>query len=89
MERVFGVLQSIFSILRRKEYRWFKGDIIDSSKVCVTSHNMLIRINENGCFAEDVSEDEGLLNVIEELNLEEVELAAFRAEELRERESWK
>lgn len=70
-----GFLLSRFAILRREDYRWFNGDIIDSRKVCVIFHNILICMNENGCFAEDVSEEEGLLNVIEELYAEEEELA--------------
>lgn len=41
IERAFGVLQARFGILRQDDHRWYKGDIVDSSKACVIIHNLL------------------------------------------------
>lgn len=52
IERSFGVLQARFASLTSDNYPWYIGDNINSSMVCVIFRNMLIRMNETGCFTQ-------------------------------------
>lgn len=48
VERFFGVLQSLFEIIRRENRRWDFDEVATLSATCVMLHNMLIKMLENG-----------------------------------------
>lgn len=82
IERAFGVLQARFKVLRHEDYRWNKEEIVNTSNVCVILHNMLVRMNQNGVFIDDIAEEEAGFNLVEEMWIEEQEQADARAEEV-------
>ena len=53
VERLFGVLQSRFEILRREMRGWDVEDVVKISQVCVIMHNMIVRMQQNGDFREE------------------------------------
>lgn len=46
VERLFGILQSRFEILRRENRRWELYETIRISNTCVVLHNMMIRMRQ-------------------------------------------
>ena len=67
IERAFGVLQARFNILRYEDKRWYKSEIIKSSRVCVILHNMIVRMSQTGLFASDIESEEEEFNIISEM----------------------
>ncbi len=63
VERLFGVLQSRFGVLRLEFETWDLTTIIAISNTCVILHNMIIRMQQDGEFYEEV----GDINVVTEL----------------------
>lgn len=70
VERLFGVLQTRFEILRREIRKWELDSIIQITNVCVLLHNMIIRMHQNGEFEEEA----GGINVVTELLEEEEQM---------------
>lgn len=64
VERLFGVLQSRFEILRREIRKWDLIDIIDISNTCVILHNLIVRMQQEGLFDAELEWGE---NVVIEL----------------------
>lgn len=60
IDRFFGVLQARFGFLRKKCLLWYKEDIIVGSRCCVTLHNMMVRMAQQGDFLEDDVESPGV-----------------------------
>ena len=46
VERLFGILQSRFEILRRESRRWDLSETIRISNVCVILHNIITRMSQ-------------------------------------------
>ncbi len=63
IERLFGVLQSRFGILRLEFETWDLDNIISIANTCVILHNMIVRMQQDGEFFEEV----GDINVVTEL----------------------
>ena len=67
IERAFGVIQGRFKSLRYEDFRWFKSSIITSSHTCVILHNMIVRMNQEGYFSDDIAEEDEDFNLITEM----------------------
>lgn len=63
LERLFGVLQSRFEILRKEMRNWDLIDIVDISNTCVFIHNMIVKMQQEGLFHDKA----GNTNVVTEL----------------------
>lgn len=74
IERCFGVLQARFQILRKENHYWEDSFIVRISGVCVTLHNMMVRMNQYGMFDEEVQSDATRVDIISQFYDEEVEL---------------
>ena len=83
IERAFGVLQARFRILRLENHRWDREEIIGISNTCVILHNLLIRMSQRGCFAEDIAEELEDIDIIGEMHAAEGARSATREEELQ------
>lgn len=68
IERLFGVLQSRFEILRREVRVWDLIYILAYSNTCIILHNMIVRILQEGAFSEEV----GDVDVVSELFLQQL-----------------
>lgn len=77
VERLFGVLQARFGILRLELEEWYFDDIIAISNTCVILHNLIVRMQQNGEFYEEV----GDTNVVKELCTEETRQAFLSSQE--------
>lgn len=64
IERLFGVLQARFAILRRELKQWDIIDILNISNSCVILHNMIVRIQQEGCFYEEVGESDVITELL-------------------------
>lgn len=47
VERLFGVLQARFGILRRELKQWDIIDILNISNACIILHNMIVRMQQD------------------------------------------
>ena len=78
IERAFGVIKARFRILRNEDFRWYKGDILICSRTCVILHNILVRMNQEGHFVEDLAAEADDFNIITEMFEYEQRSAATR-----------
>ena len=58
-------------MLRKESFLWFKKDVLAVSETCVILHNMLVRLNQEGIFQDEASEDGEVINLVTELYDEE------------------
>lgn len=56
VERLFGVLQGRFRILRSDFHGWSDGELVEIVQACVILHNMLVRLRLNGDLEDEVDE---------------------------------
>ena len=77
IERLFGVLQTRFEILRREFKTWDKELIISVTNVCVILNNMIVRMHQKGELLDEV----GNINVVSEMLEEEEERLGIVHEE--------
>ena len=55
VERLFGVLQSRFEILRREFRYWDRDFIVQVTNVCVILHNLIVRMQQKGDFTDEAA----------------------------------
>ncbi len=66
VERLFAVLQSRFGILRLETEAWTLDYIIDFSNTCVILHNIIVRMQQNGEFYEEVGDLDVITKLLDE-----------------------
>lgn len=69
VERLFGVLQGRFKIMRLEFFGWSDTDIIKIVHTCTILHNMLVRLRISGELDEEVDEHGNIMHpsqVVEE-----------------------
>lgn len=54
MERLFGVFQGRFRVLRRESDLYLVEEVVAVSEVCSILHNLLIRMEQSAAFDEDL-----------------------------------
>lgn len=86
IERAFGALQARFKVLRYEDHRWYKGDIVECSHACKILHKMLVRMNQAGCVTQDIQEEHGELDIINDMHQPEEDLSRQRDEEREQAE---
>lgn len=52
-ERLFGVMQSRFRMLRHESELWSFDNLVCMTEVCVIVHNFLVRMSHSGAFQEE------------------------------------
>lgn len=61
------MLQGLFKVLRDDLKLWFAENIIVQSQSCVILHKMLVEIQKNGDFREDMEEKGQVFDVVSAL----------------------
>lgn len=79
VERLFGVFQTRFAVMRRESMLWASDDVVSVSECCVILHNMLIRMWQRGEFEEDM--EEGNVDIVAELYEEELQRGVMSRQE--------
>lgn len=65
IERLFGILQIRFAIMRREFLGWDINEILKITNVCVILHNMMVRMNQNGDLTEEMGEDDAVTEIMD------------------------
>ena len=66
VERLFGVLQTRFEILRREMRKWDFNELVRITNVCIILHNMIVRMQQNGDFEEEAQGVDVVTELLEE-----------------------
>lgn len=77
IERMFGVVQSRFGILRHEVKGWRLEDLITIADCCIILHNLIVRMQQSGAFAEEADG----IDLVEEFYAEDVESARTARQE--------
>ena len=84
IERLFGVLQTRFEILRREFKTWDKDIIISVTNVCVILNNIVVRMQQRGDFLDEIGPIDAVTELLEEeltrLGIQEEEYAVNLAD---------
>ena len=80
VERLFGVVQSRFEILRRELRKWELDDVVTIANACMILHNLIVRMQVNGDFRDEA----GGSNLITEFYNTDVETAQQAAADYAE-----
>ena len=86
IERGFGVIKARFKILPYEDFRWDKEEILMTTKVCCILHNLLVRMNQEGHFVEDLEAEGDDFNIILEMLAREQEELYMREHEREQRD---
>lgn len=86
IESAFGVIQARFEVMRKESFIWYKKNVAKVSKVCVIIHYMLVPMNQERLFAEDLQTEAQGANIITELYEEEATGLNERREERTQQE---
>lgn len=80
VERLFGVVQGRFKVLRRESELWNVEDVVLVSEVCVILHNILIRIQQSSGFDEEIQVEDTTLDMIAQFIEEDTDRLRERGE---------
>ena len=69
VERLFGVLQGRFKILRHESFEWSDSILILISQVCVILHNKIVDMHRRGECMDEVDEHGNTVNIVTEFDL--------------------
>lgn len=67
IDHCLSALQGRFRVLQSESNLWYLEDVVSQSQACVILHNMIVSMNRNGDFAEDLSEEDPLFDIVTEL----------------------
>ncbi len=70
IERLFGVLQSRFRILRLEFEHWSLDNIIMISNTCVILHNIIVRMQQHGDFYNECGDVDVVTELLDEEHLQ-------------------